>query len=350
MSTKPVLVTIHGMGTHTADSFKKEVVDAADNALNRYESTKGEKFESHVVIEPIGYDWIFEEIREQIVQSSQSVLSFLQINSLLDDVPNLIPSIAEFESGLGDDDFVNTHWLDVLLYLTNLGERIRVYVAKELVRIMGKHPQAKIYVLAHSLGTAVLHDALSKLYRSEFDPNDEVPDLSITDNKLHGIWMIANVSRIMSQFSGMQEPYKSVVKPGEGGCTMLFRNAQHELDPFTWPRTFKPEANSGWIRPSAYENAYNGIVVDDITRFNTHDVMGYLEDPKVCYSFLNDFLDFDPSPNEWDVGNQSIKTIQNGYQKLKDKLFNLDNVSDVQDFLKMIKDYQNFIKELTDGV
>lgn len=350
MSTKPVLVTIHGMGNHTADSFKKEVIDAANTALKRYSNTKNEKFESHVIIEPIAYDWIFEEIREQIVESSQSVLTFLQINSLLDNVPGLIPSIAEFESDLGDDDFVNTHWLDVLLYLTNLGERIRVYVARELVGIMARHPQSKIYVLAHSLGTAVLHDALSKLYRSEFDPNDEVPDLSITDNKLHGIWMIANVSRILSQFSGMQEPYKSVVRPGEGGCSIVFRNVQHELDPFTWPRTFQPKADSGWIRPSVYQNAYKGIVIDDITRFNTHDVMGYLEDPKTCYTFLNDFMDFDPSEDEWEAGNKSIKTIKNGYQKLKDKLFELDNVSDVRDFLKMISDYQKFIKELKDDI
>ena len=50
MSTNPVLILLHGMGDHTADSFKKDVVKATSSALKRYPSHAKVKIEEKTII------------------------------------------------------------------------------------------------------------------------------------------------------------------------------------------------------------------------------------------------------------------------------------------------------------
>ncbi len=52
--SKDVLIILHGIGEHTADSFEKEVVDAANNAIQRYDSYKQLKYEYVIEVISIG--------------------------------------------------------------------------------------------------------------------------------------------------------------------------------------------------------------------------------------------------------------------------------------------------------
>lgn len=78
MSGKQVLILLHGMGKHTAESFRQEVVDASNNALSRYESYRPVKFEDKVDIHSIGYDHFFESLREKMASSGSSLKTFVQ--------------------------------------------------------------------------------------------------------------------------------------------------------------------------------------------------------------------------------------------------------------------------------
>lgn len=349
---KSVLVLLHGMGNHTSESFKDEVVSAANNALHRYSGYKEVKFEDHVHIESIEYNNFFEEARQSMVKNSDPVAQYLKLKGQTGVVHDVANAISGLGQGFKDDSFINTHWLDVILYLTNVGEQVRVHVGKKLAGIIEKYPVAPINVLAHSLGTSVLHDTLTKLYHHEFDPGDLVPDLDIHDHKLNSVWMISNVSRIMSKFSGQKDPYKSIVKPGSSGCTSLFFNCRHEMDPFTWPLQFDPKKQSKWINVNTYDSIYKAYVTRSISRVNTHDIRGYIEDPRICYRFLNQFLDFSPSNEDWETGNSAFETINGIYDKIKKKYEKIEGINDpsLLEFLKLIYQFEPFIKELEDGL
>lgn len=345
-TNKPILVLLHGMGKHTAESFKQEVITGANNALQRYPSYKNTYFEDYVQIESIAYDPIIEDIRDRIASSNKSVTQYLKAEELDDNISILIEKISGFEENLQGDNFLNTHCLDVILYLTILGERIRIHVAKELTRIMLQNPIIPINVLAHSLGTSVLHDTLFKLYQNDHESSDNFPNLTLENHKLNSIWMVSNVSRILADLSINRDPYKTIVKPGSNGCTSRFFNCRHKLDPFTWINKFNPQKSDGWIDRNIYDSNYKNIVTHSISRVNTHDICGYIEDPKICFYFLNQFMEFNPPLEEWMQGEETFKTIQGMYGNIKDKLDNFHYLSNhnLVNFLKLLFHFEIIIQ------
>ncbi|MCP4390214.1 MAG: hypothetical protein GY802_18115, partial [Gammaproteobacteria bacterium] len=72
-----------------------------------------------------------------------------------------------FEASLDSDDVIFTHWLDVILYKLYFGEVVRIHVARKLGDIIAKNSTSEIHILSHSLGTAVTHDTLSKIYNND---------------------------------------------------------------------------------------------------------------------------------------------------------------------------------------
>ena len=344
MSEKQVLILLHGMGKHTADSFKKEVVDAANNALARYPTYNAVKFDDQVYIHSIGYDHIFEALRKKMAESGSALQTFIK-NELGDNkLPEFFNDLNDIEASLGGDKFVYTHVLDVIFYLTLLGEKVRLYVASEILKVKNRYPSTvRINILAHSLGTAVIHDTLNKLYTTDASTDAQ---LNVDQHHLQSLWMIANVSDIITTFSGLTGPYDSLVKPGAGGCVVRLTNAFHRFDPFTLKqfKRFDPDNSNGWLKPDIYQYRYKCYETTKVNRLNTHDIMGYLEDPVICHDFLNHFFDFKPSEEEKTIGDEAFKNVEDFTEEIIDFVSKIDSVGDVKSFLKMIKEYYSFLQ------
>ncbi len=293
--TKPTIILIHGMGNfssqddteNNADSFYKEFIFSANKALNCYPDISDASIETMAHIHEIHYNDIFENIRKKMADEGKNISAFLNsINGAgpVTSIPGIITKLSGFEAALNENSFIYTHWMDVLFYKTYLGELVRNRVAEKISRIISDNNSSKnIHIIAHSLGTAVIHDTLHKLYRGDYRENDDIADLSPTTHKIKSLWMVANVSRLANSILAIADPLDSIVRPGNSGMTEFMFNVHHKLDPFTLPRSFKPKNNGQWIPGSTFYRYFHDITTTLITNKNTHSFIQYIQDPEVNF-------------------------------------------------------------------
>jgi hypothetical protein len=344
--SKQVLILLHGMGVHTSESFKQEIINGANNALKRYPSYKNINFEEEVDLRSISYDHIFEERRKALADSGLGIEKLInKMNGV--DLPGVVETVARIDAELGGDKFAHTHLLDVVLYLTLVGEEVRIYVEHEIVGILREYPSSKVNILAHSLGTAILHDSLHKLYTTGGSGGTQI---NTGQFNLSSIWMVANVSQLVTTFSGLTSPLLSLVKPGPGGCTGVFFNVFNSFDPFTLEpfKRFDPPDDNKWIDNATYKYNFQTIKATDVSRANTHSVEGYLEDPKVCHYFLDHFLEdgFSPSEAERQAGDDAFKNIEDEANKIKEFIATVDKKGDLVALLKMITGFYEYLESM----
>jgi hypothetical protein len=141
-----------------------------------------------------------------------------------------------------------SHAADALLYRlsSTVRERVKVRVAKQIIDEVTKQydtEQESLWsVIAHSLGTAVAHDALDMLATGHV-PGAPVNAFDPKIEQANVIAMVANTSRLLET---VVDAYESAVKPGRAGQAgrdcLRFLNFRHFLDPFTIPQMFHPQA------------------------------------------------------------------------------------------------------------
>ena len=305
---RTVVFLVHGMGDHQDRPWHEEWVTALKGHFETLDGTAltRRSFEELYEFVPITYDGIFRDLLDQ----------WRQEGAALDDAKlELGASLGLFQllqSGLeaaGGGGFFWTHAADVLLYraIPFVRERVRVVVAKTIVDALidraepasGDLPSWGI--IAHSLGTAVAHDALHALWTAAFThPELErvAPDKSGGHAKL--VAMIANVSRVLQhravkvyESTVMPGPITSVV-PGRSasesewfrGCE-YYLSARHRLDPFTRPKPFQPDPIP-WPDQQALSEERFIHVADQshIRDANVHAFTHHLADPKVHIPIL----------------------------------------------------------------
>lgn len=331
---KPSLIIVHGMGDHTRDSFKAEIVESLNYALSLYKDWKKKKIEDLVEIEPFEYNSTFEQHRDRMAQSSvplQERLAALTAANL-HPIPN---GFAAWDGELNQDDFFRTHWLDVLFYrFTYLAEMVRLDLARLITETIDEKGAENVHILAHSLGTSVLHDTLASLYKAEPaypKPRTLDPDAE----KLRSVHMVANVSSLLQSFA---KAGQSVVNPCDNGCTFTYFQYRHVLDPITWPSPFDPVANDYWQDPfSLGETVYQRLRPSLITDFNTHAITHYLQNPQ-CHAPMMKALGFKFWPSDEEIkdaftahGKKALEgqaqALQDRWKELKPKLSGLDDVA-----------------------
>lgn len=286
---KQAMVAVHGMGQATSASFKTSIQQALQEALKQYEGYETEQIDEYVDIIPAAYNDIFDTYREAMAARGKSVAERLAAIPRSSNIAfETIERISGIEKEIADDDFFKTHFLDVIFYrFTVLGEPVRIRVGKAIAEAVANYNSTNVHVLAHSLGTSVVHDALTKLYGpTQFhDEKGQAMNLSATQHRLASIAMVSNVSRVLE--SDWARVAQSPVRPGALGITSEFTEFRHKLDPFTWVRPFNVNNNGVWISQDDWQKqVYALIEPSEVSAANTHDLVHYLKNPAVHLPLL----------------------------------------------------------------
>ena len=294
---KPLILIVHGMGTHSRASVLKEFKNGIKMALSLYEDYTLSDLESAVKLEPVIYSDLIDKHRDGLKNNAAPLAEVLGgIGGELSLVSEAAGIVNEIDAGVGGDHFFYTHWLDVILYrYTMLNEPIQAKLAEAVGKGLTTRGRSSkdIHIVAHSLGTAVSHDALAKIYGTTAFDDPNLPRLDPGVSPIGSLHQVANVSRLLQSFVRARS---SIVRPGSKGCLGRFNEYRHKLDPFTVPRPFDPTNNGQWISAANFEDIYKLAIASEVIEANTHGLAHYLANPKFHVSLLKSiWKDFRPS-------------------------------------------------------
>jgi len=353
--SKQTVVIVHGMGSTTKQEFEDNFVLSCENAFNLYDKLKGKNVRESFNIETFDYNEIFEGVRKKMTSGSPTIKDFVSSNkngATAKALPGFVDSIDGIYDFISDDNIFSTHWLDVLIYRTTLfAEDVRVHFAKFLCDVIERKGDGTgdVHIVAHSLGTAVVHDTLAKLYVDDFPfkrkLDIEVPrKLNLDGYRLSSVHLFANVSRVLESFVDVDE---SVVKPGSG-CTQYLNQYLNVLDPIPRVKAFHPSRTDGWVSPDVWSRRYRRVETSSITAGNPHSLSHYLLDPENSYELFYHILpDAALTKEDQKFAQEKFDalTLEAKTKKLKLEFRNLD-LSDragFKDLLNAMSDLKNFL-------
>jgi hypothetical protein len=307
---RPHIILIHGMGEHKKEDFLNDFFTPLDKAAEYFGSLQ--KPSNSLEVHYIDYNDVINDVRNFMKGATLD-----EMQSRFPGVPSIIAKINELNRKFAEaDSFWFTHVLDVVIYRSFFANAIQARVGAQLVHAMqtATDAQEEVHIVCHSLGTAVGHDVLHKLYtKSLHDENGKLL-LYAGLNKISSITMVANVCAVPIFKT---DPYKSVVKPGPNGICESFMSCRHVLDPFASLVKFKPGSN--W--PNVYGSEFRNIVINRVERANVHDLDHYLNDPNVYQPFFINLykLAFKTTAAELSAARQAHDetTIQGKFDALK---------------------------------
>jgi len=254
---KHILFLVHGMGSYgtfkdgkwvqdTKGWFKeasKSLVDVYDTFIkNDPKLGRGVDFDDRFVIETIEFDSWLEHYRTDWEYQAGTWKAF-NLDS------GVAGKITEFFKGNTEKSFLWTHVADVLLYTSPLlKDAIHAHVAKQILDALRRHHQALSLdnwsILAHSLGTAVINNAIPALLAEA----SQDPELKAALVPPKVICMAANVARSLSP---PQAAYSDRLVPSGPLGVGHYLNCSHTLDPFCRIRPFQP-SDPKWVDAPGY--------------------------------------------------------------------------------------------------
>lgn len=304
MANKHIIFLVHGMGKH-ADRWSQPAQKIIKDSYKKYSQISWLRFNSFYEFEEIIYDDEFEALRKQWENMSKGLGAVLQSQGIN---ASLVKKLNKLAGVTNKDQFINTHVVDVLLYrfarqtASAVRDSIRAQILKKLESVNSSEP-IRWSIIAHSLGTAVIHDALHGLYTDTLGVSGQQLG-NVT--RPHMLMMVANVSRILQSDVKV---YQSVVRPGapeDSHAVRYYINARHEWDPFPMPKAFRPKPD--WPTLSIRERGfYNEVVTNAIEDKNVHSLEHYLKNPLVHTALFNALSDRDA------IDDASIKSAHSNY-------------------------------------
>jgi hypothetical protein len=275
------LFLIHGMGKHE-EGWHQPVVDTLRDIYDRYRVSKFVSFDDRFKVVALGYDDVLRDLLAMWQEGAEGVGQLAE-GVDAEQVENLVGWLRDIDP----DQFVWSHAADALLYrlFFDVRQTVRTTVARQIAEeITDLKANETWSVIAHSLGTAVVHDALDALWTGQL-PGGVGTGFGPAQNKAQLVMMVANASRLLET---SPDVYESTVRPGdsndaESGC-FHYLSARHRLDPVTIPRRFEPV---NWPRPdSIAKGRYLPVEVWHIHDKNVHGWEHYLINPAVHVPML----------------------------------------------------------------
>jgi len=277
-----LLFVIHGMGAGARPAndphWSTGIVDDLRTSAKTYKHDKdlvvATPKAGQVLVVPLTYHQLFDDIRakwSQQTPDNAGWLPLLQKLALHD--PAALAKLPGWAVSAGS--FFWTHVLDVLLYryVSDFTIPIREIVATQIAEAwnhadMDNGTNTPVHFVSHSLGTAVLHDAIAFLGAD--------PGFGPTTHMITSIVTLANVSSVLENgfpaYDSIDRPITAPSKPD--GMTEAYFSFRHELDPIAEiVRTFRGD-HHGW--PA---NGYRDEVAIDVKDWNVHGFTHYLDNP-----------------------------------------------------------------------
>lgn len=337
MATTVLLV--HGIGSHKKGAMKSAFIASVNDTVKKhfkfgYDISQ----DNSLKIEEFNYSEEFDEARKKMAQAVQigdaSGLELLAGSPL-----NLTNSIIQFLSNVDEEGFLYEYILDIIIYgSTHKGPETRTKLKDRVNQLVNE--QGKLVIIAHSMGTAVVHDALNALYT-------DYPDL----NTVKGLVTFANVSRMLPIISGLPAPSEGKVHMvlEDGGCIRdLFINSYNNLDPITFFRPFH--------KTHTYDVQHIEQKIQKVA--NPHSFAQYVAHPKFVTEFLNNFgsgpeIDYEddlpPAMTSYKQG-----SINHRFDSVKEKLDELTdndvNLKELSAFIKEVRIAYKELKQLSDEI
>lgn len=325
MASKNLVVLVHGIGKHDAgwasggESSPVEVLKAASKNYDTIFPDDNPITNSVEFVE-VRYDDIFEEVRSQWSQLASDLAdagfdgaSPTSVAKLQEFLPDEITKLAQFTAS---DKWAATHGLDAVLYkgFPLVRNIVRHSVAAQLAKIAADNIQPNrdddpTYTLVgHSLGTAVLYDAIELLGRTNWlNGVKKIQDQGLADaigenglalaknryganpfssNGLwdwHGLMMIANVSPIVCRHPKPDTPESRVRPMHSGGVNGrsvdYYFNVDHMFDPVAKLNRFS--ATATWPMSAQESFAFDIVELKHFYDKNIHGFSHYLLHPSV---------------------------------------------------------------------
>ena len=278
-----ILFVIHGMGAGARPAGDPQwwtsVVDGLRKSARKYGHDKefvlgGQREAGQVLVVPLTYHQIFDEVRAKWSEQSASETGWVPLaQQLAFNDPRAMAKLPGWVQRAGK--FFWTHVLDVLLYryVAEFTIPIRELIAFQIEDAWSKadldnDTNTSVHFLAHSLGTAVLHDSIAFLGQD--------PAFGAGTHQISSIITCANVSWVLENgfpaYDSIDRPRNA--PPPPQGMTAAYFSFRHELDPIAEiVKTFRADEH-GWP-PSSYRDE----VAIDVKDWNVHGYDHYLDNP-----------------------------------------------------------------------
>ena len=278
-----LLFLIHGMGNGAqptgAPAWFTDIVTGLRVAAKPFAHDKDLVLSSpkagQVLVVPLTYHPLFDAIRAKWSEQSPSESGWLPLlKGLAFSDPQVLAKLPGWVATAGA--FFWTHVLDVLLYryVSELTVPIREEVATQIADAwhradLDNGANTEVHVVAHSLGTSVLHDSIATLGAD--------PAFSPGTHLIQSVVTCANVSSVLETnfpaYASVDRPVDA--PPPPDGMVATHRSFRHELDPIAAVKTFRGDSH-GW--PAS---GYADEVATDVKDWNVHGYPHYLDNPIV---------------------------------------------------------------------
>ena len=329
---KNIVFVMHGIGEYDQDWLADHSSAAYQlrRAAKDYGFFEGKSLDTYVEFVPILYDDVFKRILKHWHDLGGELAAA---------VPNM-PGAAEKAVNLlqqaDGDQWAIQFAGDVVLYwgFRLFQQRVILRVLAQITEKIAETITADdvvpgYHVLAHSLGTAVAHDALhhlgtedwlAALKQAPLDADADAEAKAERDryvnsvaqlrdklgvaNPLHpkrfqfeSVTMLSNVSGLIHP---SESPYHSIVRPGtsndESAYTQNYVNVNHKYDPVSLAGNFKMPQS--WTLQGGYD-----LRVDHVLDVNIHGAAHYVAHPNVHLRLLQFYVD------PYAAGSEDLKAI-----------------------------------------
>lgn len=340
--SKPIVLLIHGMGTHPLDNMTREFKAGLIEAANGFGMDGFDPDEFMDIVE-YNYSETLDNIRKKLAEDAEEILDLFPNGT---SEAEIVHKLLAFQANFSEDEFVYTHWLDVALYSLYYGEAIRVELAKKLNNLFKEAANRRVHVIAHSLGTAVLHDTLDKFYKvlGPGEADGDYPYLRAGGDNLKTVWTFANVSNLVSVLNNVADDGPTVVRSGPTGCTDQLYNIYHTLDPFCWFEPYKEDT----VDIESGRHFETRVV----RKKNTHSFQEYVATPEVAKYLLSE-LTYAVEPRKPEnfsayVEKHKENTPNDIYEEIEGKIGDIkaghSQLSNIKDLFELIKNFVDTVE------
>lgn len=281
---KHQIFLIHGMGNYD-NGWSLLMQEEIRKSFAAYRKLDALAMVDRFDLVEILYDDVFEKWRRMWKEDAAAAAGALSLLGLDSGVAGKLVSLAQSTEG---DDFFRTHVLDVVLYryVKQFQEEVNQNLRRKILDHLNAFPKGDLpqwSAVAHSLGTAVLHNTLHGMFTHPVD------GVLLGDAYMPAyLFMIANVGKVLWNLGG--DFYSSKVKPHPTetmGLCWRYCNFHHELDPFVRVDPFNPP-KSWFPEHVARERVFADVEIpkQDIQDLNVHGLTHYWTYPPVHVEIL----------------------------------------------------------------